>query len=74
MEKWVEEFDGLYPDGYPRSKYRHESCEVKDKTINSYYPYCPWCGKKITHVKVLKDDFEDYKIKHLEELGYVGIT
>lgn len=72
MERWIEEFDGCYPDGYPRSRYRHERCEVEGKIVSSFYPYCPYCGKKITHVKVSKDGFEQYKIKNLEKYGYIG--
>lgn len=73
-EKWIEEFDGCYPDGYPRSRYRHAWCEVEDKTISSVYPYCPYCGKKVTHIKILKDGLEKYRIEHLEKQGYICTT
>lgn len=71
MERYIEEFDGCYSDGYPRSRFRHESCVVKDKTISSVYPYCPYCGKKITNVRVLKDGFEKWKYEHFEKHGFI---
>lgn len=71
MERWIEKFDGCYPDGYPRSRYIHDSCVVEGRSFSSYYPYCPYCGKAITHIKVLRDGFENYKIKKAKELGYV---
>ena len=69
QEKWIEEFDGCYPDGFHRSRYRHESCG----SVSSLYPYCPYCGKRVMYVKILKDGLEKYKIKRLEKLGYICI-
>lgn len=69
-ETWIEESDGGYPDGMPKSKYRHRLCEVENKTIEHVYPYCPYCGKKITHIKVLRDGFEQVKMEHFKKQGY----
>lgn len=56
MERWVELEDGGYPDGFPKFIYRHELCE-KGATTNEAYPYCPYCGKKITHINTVYKEF-----------------
>lgn len=68
MERWIEIDDGAYPDGFPKSKYKHESCGA---IANSYSHYCPQCGKKVNRVKILRYGFEDISIKFLEEHGYI---
>ena len=54
MEKWIEIEDGAYPDGFPKTKYKHRSCE----SVSKAYPYCPYCGKKITHIKTIYKEFD----------------
>lgn len=75
MEKWIEIAYGGYPDEFPKSRWKHESCQSDERyseyTVDSVYPYCPYCGKKITHVKLLKNDFDEYMAMFLEELGYI---
>ena len=52
MQQWIEKCDGGYPDGFPRFKYVHESCEKSGGTVATAYPFCPYCGKRITHIKL----------------------
>lgn len=54
MEKWIEIEDGAYPDGFPKTKYKHGSCE----SVSKAYPYCPYCEKKITHIKTIYKEFD----------------
>ena len=70
MGRWIEIEDGSYPDGFPKSRYKHETCK-EDKAVERVYPYCPYCGEKMTHVKVLRYGFEEYSIKQLTEKGYI---
>ena len=54
METWIELADGSYPDGFPKAAYKHGSCTATVKP----YPYCPYCGNKITHIKTLYKEFD----------------
>lgn len=75
MERWIEIEAGAYPDGYPKTKYIHEQCEEKSigscKSVESCYPYCPYCGRKITNVRVLKNDFEEHSVLFWETRGFI---
>lgn len=71
MERYIEVADGGYPDGFPKSKWKHESCTENDGFISGVYPYCPYCGKKITNVRVLRDGFEKWKNEHFEKHGFI---
>ena len=55
-EVWIEMEDGADPDGYPKYRYKHNMCE----SVGKAYPYCPYCGKKITHIKTADRDFDWY--------------
>lgn len=71
MEKWIEIEDGMFPDGYPRTRYKHEFCQANENTLGCVYPYCPYCGKKINHVKILKNGFQEIVAEYLEEQGFI---
>ena len=76
MERLIEIEEGFYPDGFPKSRWKHENCGASesyyaDRSVDSVCPYCPYCGKKITHVKLVKDDFDEYLAMFLEELGFI---
>lgn len=63
MEVWIEMEDGAYPDGYPKSVYKHEACNApKCKPVNNPYPFCPYCGDRITHKKLI-----DGSVKYIYE-------
>ena len=68
MERWIEEYAGAAPDGFPYSRYEHERCGEKSE---SAYPYCPWCGKRVTHIKILRNGFEEFSTKHFKERGFI---
>lgn len=57
MGRWLEIDDGIYPDGFPRSLYQHEGCETSGR-INAVYPFCPFCGKKMTRIKTIFKGFD----------------
>ena len=67
MEKWIEMEDGAYPDGFPKSVYKHNSCE----SVSKAYPYCPYCGKKITHIKLLDTVFKECSISFFKSKGFI---
>ena len=72
MGKWIEIEVGAAPDGYPISRYRHESCKKEGKfLVESAYSYCPYCGEKMTNVRVLKNGLQKYLIDRLERQGFV---
>lgn len=68
MERWIEKLSGYYPDGFPKSKYIHESCE---HGVEQAYPYCPYCGKKITHIKLFDSCLKKYAIEYLTKQGFI---
>lgn len=68
MNRWIEEYSGATPDGFPYSRYRHEQCGAKSECA---YPYCPWCGKKVTHIRILRCGFEEFNEKHFKERGFI---
>lgn len=68
MERWIEYREGSYPDGFPKTKFEHESC---GSVVDTTYPFCPHCGKKITHVRILKDGFEDITTRIYRDKGFV---
>lgn len=49
MEKWIEIVKGYENDGFPRFAYIHDSC---GKLSYAATPYCPLCGKRITHMDI----------------------
>lgn len=53
IERWIEMEDGVALDGFPKSRYKHNSCD----SVAKAYPYCPYCGKRITHIKTVDKDF-----------------
>ena len=59
-EKWIEIYGKTVEIGFPNYEYVHNSCQGK---VERVYPYCPWCGKEISHVKFLDDDLKELKIK-----------
>lgn len=68
MERWIGIDAGADPNGYPKTKYRHESCGA---VVDGCSPYCPNCGKRVNCVKVFRDGFEDVIAKLLKERGYI---
>lgn len=68
MERWIEIYEGHSPDGFPRSKYIHESCKAK---VEHAYPYCPYCGKKITNVKIIDDSFKECMVEYYTDRGFI---
>lgn len=52
-ETWIEMEDGAAPDGFPKHIYKHKTCE----SVHKAYPFCPYCGKKITHIRTADKDF-----------------
>lgn len=67
MERWIEIEDGTCIDGFPKSAYKHNQCQ----SVGKAYPYCPYCGKKITHIKVLDDCFKECSISFFESKGFI---
>lgn len=67
LERWIEIDDGAYMDGFPKSKYKHESCGT---IVDNCSPYCPQCGKRVDCVKILRNGFEDVYRKSFEKCGY----
>ena len=67
MEMWIEMRDGTYPDGFPKTKYKHNSCE----SVSKAYPFCPYCGKKVTHIKIDNDSLASFSIGYFEEQGFI---
>lgn len=57
IERWIEIWDGSTPDGLPTSIFIHELCEADSKPVKDPYPFCPYCGKKITHIKFVNKDW-----------------
>ncbi len=70
-ERWIEMEDGTYPDGFPKNVYRHESCEVRGESVRKAYPFCPYCGKKITHIKVFDNCFKECAISFFKSKGFI---
>lgn len=68
METWIELDDLGEPRPTDIMLYMHESC---GGGTQHPYPYCPWCSKRITHVKPFEND--DYSIKFFNELGFICI-
>lgn len=64
VERWLEIDDGTYYDGIPKSLYKHETC----KPVISVYPFCPYCGKHVTHVKLINNGLGK---ERLERMGYI---
>lgn len=71
MERWIEITDGIYPDGYPRTRYRHESCQANEMTLACVYPYCPYCGKRVSNVRILNNGFQEIVADYLKEQGFI---
>ena len=46
MGKWIEIEDGSYPDGFPKSRYKHETCKDSINANNKV-----WTDRKISKVK-----------------------
>lgn len=68
MERWIEVYAGFAPDGFPETKYIHESCESKAEHA---YPYCPYCGKKMTHIRIIDDDFKECMVRYYTNDGFI---
>ena len=68
MEEWIELNDGAFPDGFPKSVYKHNSC---GGVVGGAFPYCPYCGKKITHIKLLDVGYEEYSKSFFESRGFI---
>lgn len=67
MEKMVQITENIYLNGHLRNMYRHKSC----KPVREVYPYCPYCGKKITHIKFLDNRFKEILVGIYESKGFV---
>ena len=69
MEMLVQIKDDIYPNGHPKNIYVHKSCR---QLIKEAYPYCPYCGKKITHIKLMDNcGYKERLTKFLENKGFI---